>query len=53
MARAIAPTPVLKGKDAERVLSQLCKNDSSPKDRKESQRLRDVYEKFKTKGIEL
>ena len=53
MARAIASTPVLKGKDAERVLTQLNRNDRSPKDTAESQRLKDVYEKFKAKGIEL
>lgn len=53
MARAIASTPVLKGRDAERVLTQLNCNDKSPKDIVESQRLKSVYEKFKAKGIEL
>ena len=53
MARKIAPTPVLKGTDAERVLTQLRKNDVSPKNSNETQRLREVYERFKSKGIEL
>lgn len=53
MARAIAPTPVIKGKDAIRVLSQLQETDNSPKDREESERLKGIYKKFKDKGITL
>jgi len=53
MARAIAPTPVIKGKDAIRVLSQLQETDNSPKDKEESKRLEDIYKRFKNKGITL
>jgi len=53
MARVIAPTPVIKGKDAIRVLSQLQETDNSPKDREESKRLKGIYKKFKDKGITL
>ena len=42
MARAIAPTPVIKGKDAIRVLSQLQETDNSPKDKEESERLKSI-----------
>lgn len=53
MARTIAPTPVLKGKDVYRVLSKLQETDKSPKDIKESNRLKEIYSKIKEKGIIL
>jgi len=53
MSRKIKPTPVIKGKDAIRVLSQLQETDNSPKDKEESKRLGYIYKRFKDKGIVL
>lgn len=53
MATKIKDTPIIKGKDAIRVLTQLQETDNSPKDKEESERLKGIYKKFKDKGISL